>query len=80
MSLMFPREAPVSFAVSTTGRPVVRSMRRAHVTAANGSATSTSPVVRSSVYANPFLSKCTSTWRRRPWTSKSARIISAFAS
>ena len=49
MSLMFPREAPVTLAVSTTGRPVARSMRCAHVTGVNGAATSTSPVARSIV-------------------------------
>ena len=80
MPVTFPRDAPVVLAVSTTGRPVDRLMRFAHVTFANGSATSSSPVARSSVYAKPFLSKCTSTLRSRPPTTRSTRIISAFES
>ena len=49
MSRTLPRDAPVSRVVSTTGRPLARSTRFAHVTVVNGSATSTSPVTRSSV-------------------------------
>src|SRR6266480_1534527 len=76
----FPRDAPVSLVESTTGRPVATSTRFAQLTSTNGWATSTSPVARSIVYANPFLSKWTRTFRDRPLTTRSARIISEAAS
>src|SRR5437867_170967 len=80
MPFTLPRETPVVLLVSSTGRPVDRLMCFAHVTFANGSATSSSPVLRSIVYAKPFLSKCTRTLRSRPPTTRSTRIISAFES
>src|SRR4026209_1769880 len=59
-----PRDLPVSLVESSTGRPVARSIRLAQFTCTYGSATRTSPVARSIVYANPFLLNATSTFRR----------------
>jgi hypothetical protein len=76
MSFTVPRDAPVSFVESTSGRPEVRSMRLAQVVGTYGSADSNSPVARSSVYTKPFLSKWTSTLRFCPLRVSSVRIIS----
>src|SRR6185437_10430411 len=70
-----PFEAPVCLFGSSTGRPVERSTDLAQLSAANRAATSTRPVARSSVYAKPFLSKCTSALIGLPWITRSARII-----
>ena len=66
MPFTLPRDAPVSLVESSTGRPVARSILFAQFTSTNGSATSTSPVARSSVYAKPFLLNCTSALRVCP--------------
>src|SRR6267143_4422949 len=80
MPFTLPRDAPVCFAGSSTGRPVVRSTAFAQLTGANAAAMSSRPVARSSVYAKPFLSKCTSALVRFPATVRSARIIAPAAS
>src|SRR5580765_7091651 len=65
MSFVFLADE-VCFSGFSIGRPVLRSTPVAQLTTTNGSAMRSSPVVRSSMYANPLRSKLARTFRGCP--------------
>ena len=75
MPLMFS-SCLVRFSATSTGSPVVRSMDFAQLTWTKGCAFSSSPVIRSSVYANPLRSKWTSALRVCPFSFRSTSMLS----
>ena len=74
------REDDVCFSGFSMGRPVLRSTPFAQFTVTNGSAASSSPVFRSSMYAKPLRSKFASTFLGWPLMLMSTSTISLMPS